>query len=285
MTDWLSRPLGFARSRWGSAIATAVVVAFAYTLCRRAINLSDEGYLLSQVVDMLSGKILYRDMDAFVTPGIWFLLAGLFQFVEPSVLSSRILSIVGFLGTLLVGYRIVAGLSSRAWGWATVCLLMIFSVWAFPAWTTTFYSPISIFFALAALDRLLTWRTNQHGRELLFCGLLLGLSVLCKQNYGAFASAGSLVALAAFRGETREPLREFLQNLFKDCLPLAAGGLAILLPVIAYFAYNGALYAAFESLVLHPFVFLDRQDIAFPSFSLLWASNPLIGVDALTYGA
>ncbi len=84
MNERLSRALDFARSRGWTFVATAVVVAFAYSLCRRAINLTDEGYLLSQVVDMLGGKVLYRDMDAFVTPGIWFALAGLFKLVDPS---------------------------------------------------------------------------------------------------------------------------------------------------------------------------------------------------------
>ena len=70
MNQWLSHAMGFARSRGGTFVASAVVVAFAYSLCRRGINLTDEGYLLSQVVDMLAGKVLYRDMDAFVAPGI-----------------------------------------------------------------------------------------------------------------------------------------------------------------------------------------------------------------------
>ncbi|MFQ5418062.1 MAG: hypothetical protein ACE5FL_13600, partial [Myxococcota bacterium] len=107
----MSRGVSFARSHGWALAGCAVVVAFAYSICRRGIILSDEGYLLTQVVDMLGGKVLYRDMDAFVSPGIWFLLAGLFEIVEPSVLASRILSFSGYLATLAVSYRITAGLS------------------------------------------------------------------------------------------------------------------------------------------------------------------------------
>jgi hypothetical protein len=285
MIERFSRTRNLARSPWWAYLASALVVAFAYSLCRRAINLTDEGYLLSQVVDMLDGKILYRDMDAFVTPGIWFLLAGLFKLVEPSVLASRILSFAGYLGTLYVSYRIIMGLTSRAWAWSTVGLLMVFSIWAFPAWTTVFYSPFAILFALMALERLLEWRGSERSRDLVLCGLFLGLSILCKQNYGAFATAGTLIALLLFRLETREPLADALRGLFMVGTLLAAGALSVLLPTVAYLAYQSALIPAFELLVLHPFEFMNRQDIGYPSLSMLWAATPLAGVDSLTYGA
>lgn len=285
MNERLSRALDFARSRGWSFFASALVIAFAYSLCRRAINLTDEGYLLSQVVDMLEGKVLYRDMDAFVTPGIWFFLAGLFKLIEPSVLASRILSFAGYLGTLWACYRIVARLAGRAWGWSTIALLMVFTVWAFPAWTMLFYSPIAILFALAALERLLSWREDQRGRDLLLCGFFLGISILCKQNYGVFAAVGTLGALAGFRLEDREPIGDALRGIFANSVRIALGACVIALPTLAYFGLNGALGAAFDSLVIHPFVFMSRQDIPYPSLSMLWAATPLANVDALTYGA
>ncbi len=274
-----------AGSSWLTVLAWAVVAAFAASLCRRAIVLTDEGYLLSQVLDMMSGKVLYRDMDAFVSPGIWFFLAGLFELIEPSVLSSRILSFAGYLATLLVSFRIVARLTNRAWGWATVGLLMVFAVWAFPAWTLVFYSPFAVLFALAALERVLVWQSSRKGLALVLCGVFLGLSILCKQNYGAFAVLGTIVALVGFRFEAGETWLEGLRGLISDGLHLCVGGGAILLPTVGYFAYHGALEAIFDSLVLHPLVFMGRQDIPYPSLALLFAKTPLVGVDGLTYGA
>jgi len=267
------------------AVAVAIILAFAYSLCRRGIVLTDEGYLLAQVVDMLEGKILYRDMDAFVSPGIWFFLAGLFQLVEPSVLSSRILAFAGYLGTLLVGYRIVSLSAGAAWAWAAVGSLMVFTVWAFPAWTLVFYSPFAILFALWALERLLLWRNSRRPRDLVICGVLLGLSVLCKQNYGAFAIAGSVIALVGLRIESRERSTDLVRGLASDGVLLSIGGAAILLPTVGYFAYHGALWPLFESLVLHPFVFMGRQDVAYPPLSMFWKTAPFLGVDGLTYGA
>lgn len=70
MSERTSRAVSLVRSHGLALVGCAAVAAFAYSVCRRAIVISDEGYLLSQVVDMLAGKVLYRDMDAFVSPGI-----------------------------------------------------------------------------------------------------------------------------------------------------------------------------------------------------------------------
>ena len=285
MSERTSRAVSLVRSHGLALAGCAVVAAFAYSICRRAIVISDEGYLLSQVVDMLGGKVLYRDMDAFVSPGIWFLLAGLFKLVEPSVIASRILSGACYLATLFLSYRIVAGLSTRSWGWGAVGLLMVFTVWAFPAWTIVFYSPFAIFFALAALERLLAWRSLGTTSDLWIAGAMLGLSVAFKQNYGAFAIVGAVVSVAAFRFEKSERAARLVRGVFADGLHLAAGVAVVVLGVIAYFGYQGALPAMFDALVLHPFVFMGHQDIAFPSLGTLFARELLVGVDAMTYGA
>jgi len=285
MQEWLSRAARIARSRGSAIVGCTIVVAFAYSLCRRALNLTDEGYLLSQVVDMLDGKVLYRDMDAFVTPGIWLLLGGLFKVVEPSVLASRILSFAGLLGTFYIGFRIVAKQVGALWGALTVALLMIACMWSFPAWTMVFYSPFAVLLALVALERLLAWHESGSARDLVLCGLLLGCSIACKQNYGAFATAGILVALVGFEIERRKPIGDAVRSLFVSGIQLSIGALAVLLPIIAYLALNGALVPAFELLVLHPFEFMSKQDIPFPALSEFWSFGPLSGVEKLTYGA
>ena len=92
--------------RWAALAFGAVVLAFAWTLVRRGIILSDEGYLLLQSLDLARGKVLYRDMDAFVTPGVWFVLAGLFKVVEPNVLVSRIPIFIAFLALIGISFRV-----------------------------------------------------------------------------------------------------------------------------------------------------------------------------------
>ncbi|MCH2186177.1 hypothetical protein MK280_09920, partial [Myxococcota bacterium] len=123
-------------------------VAFALPLIRRGIILSDEGYLLQQSLDLLQGHVIYRDMDAFITPGMWFLLAGLFSVVEPSVIASRYLMLGTFAILSLTAYQIVRPISGVASALGAVGGLFIFCVWAFPAWTFAFYSPLAILLIL-----------------------------------------------------------------------------------------------------------------------------------------
>ena len=96
------------------AIPAGVLLAaivFALPLIRRGIILSDEGYLLQQSLDLLQGRVIYRDMDAFITPGMWFLLAGLFSVFEPSVVASRYLMLAAFAILSLTAYQIVRPIS------------------------------------------------------------------------------------------------------------------------------------------------------------------------------
>jgi hypothetical protein len=261
------------------------VAAFAFSLCRRGIILSDEGYILLQSLDMLGGKVLYRDMDAFVAPGIWFLHALIFKLFEPSVLVSRILAFSAYLTLLWLAHRIVARLASRSAAWAAVGIMMVFSVWAFPAWTFSFYSPFSIVFALWGLERTLAWRLERRAWNVLLAGFLLGLSIAFKQNYGIFALVGILLGLLAIRLEAREGMGAALRGVTTDAARLGAGAAGIALPLFAYFAYHDALASAFNALVVHPFEFGARQDIPYLALSELWQRYPLSTVDRLTYGA
>lgn len=285
MSGYLSRSLGIVRSRWSRVAAGAMIAAFAFSLCRRGIVLSDEGYILLESLDMLDGKVLYRDMDAFVTPGVWFLHALIFSVFEPSVLVSRILAFSAYLILLWLAHRIVVGLASRTAAWCAVGILMVFTVWAFPAWTFSFYSPFSIVFALWGLERTLAWRVERQARDLLLAGFLVGLSIAFKQNYGIFALVGTLSGLLAIRLEAREGMAAALRGCVSDAVRLGAGVAGIALPLFAYFAYHAALGSAFDALVLHPFEFGERQGIPYLPLSELWQRYPLSTVDRLTYGA
>ena len=248
--------------------------------------MSDEGYLLHQAVDMLDGKVLYRDLDSFVAPGVWFLLAGLFSLVEPSVIASRMLALCGFVALTGVVHRCTFQLAGRGPAAGAVVAMGVFAVWAFPAWTFSFYSPYSMLFALLALERLLSWRVSRRRRDMLLCGVCLGLALVFKQNYGVLASAGVLLGLLAIHCELRGPLAPALRATLSDLVALAAGGAAVGLPLLGYFASVGAFDAAFESLVLHPFGgFLGQHDIAYLPPSEFFEKQKMSGLGRLTYGA
>lgn len=272
--DWIAWALG------------AAALVFGFTLCRRGIILSDEGYLLLQSLDLANGKVLYRDMDSFVAPGVWFLLAGLFKLFEPSVFTSRMAALACWGGTLFVAARCVDRVAGRRWAWATAAALMLATVWAFPAWTWSFYSPYAVLFALAALERVLAWREAERGRDLVGAGVFVGLAIVFKQNYGVFTAAGAGLAIAAVRLERGARPRELPRDLLASGLRLAAGAAAVVLPFLAYFAFHGALCDAFRALVVHPFgAFLGQHDIAYLPPSEIYDPERMLGRGRYTYGA
>jgi len=257
--------------------------------------MADEGYLLLQALDLANGKVLYRDMDAFVTPGMWFLLALVFEIVEPSVWASRIPVVLAYVGLIALAYRIPAAVCGPRAGLASVACMLVATVWAFPAWTFAFYSPFSVLFALAALERMLVVRerilADSHGfpgarRALLQMGLWLGCSILFKQNYGVFALVAAVLSLVVVRVEARLPTEGVLLPAARDTAWLVIAMTAVGLPPVLYLLLTGAFDEAFYSLVIHPFEFSGRHGIPYLAFASLF--EPLVmseTIEIMTYGA
>jgi hypothetical protein len=259
-------------------LAAALVLCFVgYHLLRRGVNLSDEGFLLQEALDMLSGKVLYRDIEMFIAPGIWFLVAGLFAVLEPSVLASRILAAVSYAALALVIFRLVhvqvggrAGLRAGA-----VCVLVYaaLAVWSFPHWTWAWYSPYSILFALLAMQGLLAWRADRRPRWLVLAGVCVGLTAIFKQNYGFFALAACGLGVVALRFEERaerEPWPTLARRVALDGLLVGAGVALAVLPPLVYFGYHGALYSIYDRFFLYPLEFTTAANIPYLPFSALF---------------
>lgn len=264
----------------------AALVLLGWFLCRRGIVLSDEGYLLLQSYDLLHGKVIYRDLDSFVAPGVWFLLAALFRVVEPSVLVTRGLALLGYLASAGVCWRIVRRVSGERWAVAAIVGYGAMSVWAFPAWTFSFYSPYSSLFALLALERLLAWGESRRSIDLLAVGLAVGLSTTFKQNYGAFAAVAVAVGTFCFCLRDAPRLAPALGRTVVSGLLIVAGTMIAVVPTIVYLAMHDALGDAFQSLAVAPFTeFATRHAIPYMQLSELWRNTLLLGPNRLLYGA
>ena len=259
---------------------------FVIPLATRCLTMADEGYLLLQALDLANGKVLYREMDAFVTPGMWFLLAAVFKLTEPSVIASRIPVVIAYLALIAVCYRIPARFGGVHAGLCSVAIMMMCTVWAFPAWTFAFYSPFSVLFALGALERLLAFRASSRRKDLILAGLLVGLSILFKQNYGVFALVGMLFSLVVLWLEKgRSPVAS-LRSATLDSRWLGLGMIVIAVPTLAYLGVHGALGDAFRSLIVHPLEFGGKHNIPYLGLGALFAPDLMQeSLDIMTYGA
>lgn len=265
---------------------------FVVPLATRCLTMADEGYLLLQALDLANGKVLYRDMDAFVTPGMWFLLAFVFEIVEPSVWASRIPVVIAYLALIALAYRIPAMLCGVRYGLASVVAMMIATVWAFPAWTFAFYSPFSVLFSLAALERLLVYRAcvlaggGRPRRVLLQLGLALGCAILFKQNYGVFALVGTCLSLWVIHREAGLAVWAAFGRAARATLSLFVAMVVLAVPTLVYLLATGAFDEAFYSLVIQPFEFSGRHGIPYLGLDGLFAADVLSEtLEIMTYGA
>jgi hypothetical protein len=138
--------------------------------------------------------------------------------------------------------------------------------------------------ALAALERLLAWSRSGLTRDLLIVGVLLGLSVCFKQNYGVFAIVGASAGYLAIKFEDAGTLAGARRGAVREMGVVAAGVVLAGLPFLLYLLANGAMPAAWQSLVVHPFEFGGKHDIAYVALSDVWKSDLWkTGVEKLTY--
>jgi len=262
----------------------------AFALCRRGLGLDDEGAMLSSAAAILEGKIPYRDIDMFVTPAAWYLNAAIFALTGPSVIATRIAAAGCLLATMAVTRRIVRICGGPIWGDFAAGLVAIFSVWAWPTWTWSFYSPWATLFSMVALACTLDWIRSRRSGWLVACGLALGVAIAFKQNYGAFAAVGCALAvlLDEVAGATSPQTnwRDIATRTLRHGVLVALGGASVLLPGVMWLAWQGALPAAFDSLVLRPFQgFTDSQSIRYLRIGDLWRQTQIWLVGGLVYMA
>ena len=192
----------------------------------------DEGYLLGGVTRILDGQVPYRDYHHTYGPGRFYLVAFLFRLFGENLLVVRGLWVALKVATVLLAW--FTGRRFLSTGGAAAAALL-FIVIPGP-WHKSFFH----FFLLANL--LALGGLSERGRgTVAAAGFLAGLTFLFRQDLGIFVVAvyGLLFLLGRWTGETpRRAGAYFLFALFP------------IVPFLIYFAWEGALGAAAEKVLL-----------------------------------
>ena len=174
-------------ARLSVLVVFAVVVAFQLPIFDRWFSHMDEGHVLLFADLVAQGGELYRDATLYPLPGAFYGLAQAFELFGPSIRVSRwivLLEFALFVAGVFVWTRRTGG--TRLAGVAVFGLL-VYRIWAFPHWQVYSYSTTSLLLILGAVLCQLRWSDGNGDRWLVAAGLLFGLSVYCKQDYGAAA--------------------------------------------------------------------------------------------------
>ena len=208
----------------GGPFAVALAsLAFQLPFFDRWFSSMDEGHVLEFADLLTQGGLLYRDATSYPLPGAFYLLAGAFRIFEPSILVSRWLVCLEFAAFVAIVFALLRRLVPVPWALAGVVLMWLYRAWAFPHWQIYNYSTTALLLQTASLWQLVWHLESGRRAPLRLAGLLFGLGVFCKQDYGAAALLAALATLAlparAEAGPLRRRLAEFL-------LPAAAVGAA-----------------------------------------------------------
>jgi len=218
------------------AVVAGACLALQLPIFDRWLSALDEGHVLWFSDIIARGGDLYGDATLYPLPGAFYALAMVFRVFEPSMLLTRwIVMLESTLFAMLV-YLFVRPLLSRSLAFATLALLLLYRVWAFPHWHHYSYSTTALLLLLGATLAMARFFRSGDRRTLGWAGLLFGLGVACKQDYGAgvlLALGGCLVVYARTASARPRLLPLFVWLLAPAC----AVGLAI----GAYFLSQGLL--------------------------------------------
>ena len=192
------------RSAWAAEVAgprTGVGRAFAlvalgvfgvglFHSLASGLNPADEAYFLHVVNRVLSGEVLYRDVEFPATPLSVYALAGLAALLGREVLVLKLTAAAIHAATALVWLRVDRQLGGAARpGVAMIAAMAL----AHPS-PEALYTPLAMLLLAAAVSAGLDLREGRPGSAAL-AGAAAGLAFAAKQNVGGLALAAA-VALA-----------------------------------------------------------------------------------------
>ncbi|MFI5394396.1 MAG: ArnT family glycosyltransferase [Candidatus Binatia bacterium] len=220
----------------GVLLAT-LTVAVQLTFYDRGVVPMDEGQLVAIAARLLNGEVLYRDVYTGVFPAIYYLTAGLLAAVRADVIVTRWAQLLINTVTALLLFSLARCAAPLRWAAIAALLYVALIIVDFPGLTMFNYSPLALVFGLGALRLAIGYVDSARWLDGVLVGALTAGAVLSKQNFGALVLLAILVSVVLCRPGSALARRSLVGAL----LPIATAGLAIAVPVAAYFAHVGAL--------------------------------------------
>ena len=205
--------LAATRPRWGAAALFAAAVAISAFSMLRGIDPFDEGLALQAAARVASGEIPYHDFSWAYGPGQTYLLAGLHELFEPSLLAWRIVRVLVNGLVAVAVYALVAPRAGRLT--AAAAAIVAAAAMAQPLSANPF-APALLFALFAA------GAAGAERPRPVAAGVLTALAAAWRLDFGVYAGLACLAAFAV-RRDARAALR---------CGAVAAGG-----AVLAYLPF------------------------------------------------
>ncbi len=223
-----------------------------------------DGLSLYAAMRILDGDVPYRDFWTMYAPGEFYLLAGLFRMVSPSITAARVLSVLVNLSIAAVLYGILRKFVSRALALTGLILAII---WIGYLRYSTYPVFPSLLCAFCAASLLIGYTTREKNSQLILGGVLVGMAALFRHDMGLYtwiAGAGVLFSFTFAHSTGTGRGRRLLQAL-KPAALFSAGVAAAVLPVLCYLLAKVPPGTLWQDLVVFPAtVFPEVRAIPYP---------------------
>ncbi len=243
----------------------------------QALFVNSPGYPEAAVAahGILKGAVLYRDIWEMHAPGVFYLWALLFRFFGESLLVQKLAAIAAYSLASAVLFLILRRFSSeRKAALASFCY-GAFAVLGLGELLVT-QLPYNLLFVNIAILFALKYFESKNLLLLVAAGASAGLTAIFKQNTGVYALAGIAISLALINFRERD-----FQRGAKDVAALTAGFGAVLLPVILFFAFNGAVPDMVYQLFTNNFVEVAKREATAPALTApIWLAAQALAIFA-----
>jgi hypothetical protein len=248
-------------------VATCI---FQLLFLERGASLYDEGSIIAMGVGLSHGEILYRDRLTFVAPFTYELIGALYRVFDPHILVGRAFLIFAFATVVVLVHRIFLKLLAPG-----AALLGALAIWpikplGFPLWSILNYSQVALLFKVAALWAAVNWFRSRRRGWLLATGMLVGLTLVAKQDFGGYIALAVTVAVG-FDWWIRPPRR--VSHLVRTLLSLGLMGAIPLVVAFLYYAAHGAGLAFIDRTVFDLVAVPGEYGVPFPGFRP-WSQRP-----------
>jgi len=256
------------------AIALALTVLGAWVarpmLRYGGMNLGDEGYFAYGVERIVHGQVMYRDFNRNYAPAIYYVFVPLWRLFGPDLLLLRVVWLAFLCVTIGLTYLLVRPLVPR---WAALWAALVPLGLPPPIHKT--FVPLAAITGLLICKRL----ADRNDRRAVFvAGVAIGIVALFRQEVGAFtlfiaALTLAVRAVSAGRASAGAAFASIVKKVFASWIVLGLGVLLVWVPVLALFAWAGAIRPMFHQLVIEAFEGNKGMGLPLPPLMSIFQSS------------